>query len=434
MKYRILYIFAWFTASFLSAQNPIFPGYYADPSIRYIDGRYYMSVTTDGYEGRNGEPMIWVSDDLVNWDVRYLNINDRFFWAPSLMKGDNGKYYMVHQNGIDYLAYLMEADHILGPWKNILQIKDFDVELFRDPSDHNKIKAVGSWKKITEFENNPASPDYMHKVVKESKLEGEFTDFTEGPYAFYKDKKYYLMWAGGHCWLDSYSVRYSVSDKSFDRGYKEFTHDPILKTDPSRGIYGPGHNSVIEINGHWIMFYHRQDAERQPTCNYRFTCASEIFFSPDGAIEKVVPLDDDLSFLGLAKNQYLNIAENKPVTADSSTQDHAAAMITDGRYDTRWESEPGEDRSFTVDLQKTETFNRIQVDFEYFDRYYLYKIEYSEDGRIWKTYADYTGEAKKGYETRNSVKDASGRYIRVSVKRAEGGYASVWEIKVLKKK
>lgn len=49
----------------VNAQNPVVPGYFADPSVRYIDGKYYMSVTSDGYEGHNGEPVIWVSDNLV---------------------------------------------------------------------------------------------------------------------------------------------------------------------------------------------------------------------------------------------------------------------------------------------------------------------------------------------------------------------------------
>lgn len=420
-----------FLLSSLSAQNPVVPGYFADPSIRYIDGKYYMSITSDGYEGHNGEPFIWVSDDLVNWDIEYLNINDRFFWAPSLLKGDNGKYYMVHQNGIDYMAYLMEADNILGPWKEILQIKDFDVELFRDPSDQNKIKAVGSWKKIMEFDNNISSSDYMKKIVKETPIEGEFTDFTEGPYAFYKDQNYYLMWAGGHCWLNSYSVRYSVSKSGFSTGYQEFSHDPILKTDPEKGIYGPGHTSVIEVNGRWLMFYHRQDAERQPTCNYRFSCVAELIFSPKGEIAQVIPLDD---LSGIVPNAVrpVNLALNKPVVSNSELKNHPASAITDGKYDTRWQAEGGEDKWFIIDLQKKEKFSKIQVDFEYFDKYYLYKIEYSDDPQNWKTYADYTGKAQKAYETRNSLGNATARYVRISIKRAEGNEASLWEVKILK--
>ncbi len=415
-------------------QNPVFPGYFADPSIRYIDGKYYMSVTSDGYENHNGEPFIWVSDDLVNWEIKYLNINDRFFWAPSMLKGDNGKYYMVHQQGVDYLAYMMEAESPLGPWKETFQIKDFDVELFRDPVSC-KIMGIGSWKNLLTFDSDVNSPTYMRKVASSEPIKGEFTDYTEGPYLFYKDKKYYLMWAGGHCWLDSYNVRYAVAD-SPQGIYREPVKTPILETTPRKGIYGPGHTSVIEVKGRWFLLYHRQDAGLHPTCNNRFVCAAEMFFNAKGEIVKVDPIDD-FSSLGLAKPEaYKNIALHKTVTTNSLVAGFPPSLAVDGRNDSRWESELGEDKWITVDLGKVESFSKIEVDFGYFDKYYLYKIEYSDDNDDWSVYADYSKRAQKAYETRISEKEVSARYVRINVKRTEAKSApvSIWEIKILSKK
>lgn len=427
---KIFILFLTLISVELFAQNPVVPGYFADPSILYMDGKYYMCITSDGYEGRNGEPFLWVSDDLVNWDIHYLNINDRFFWAPSMLKGDNGKYYMVHQQGVDYLAYLMEADSPLGPWKETIQLQDFDVELFRDPVS-NKIMAVGSWKNLIIFDNDVKSPTYMKKVVSKDPLEGDFTDFTEGPYMFYRNKKYYMMWAGGHCWLESYNVHYAMADQP-GKTYYEPVKTPILDTDKERNIFGPGHTSVLEVKGRWFMFYHRQDPKRYPTCNYRFSCAAELFFAPDGAISKVEPIDDFAS-LGLSKSKFKNIALNKTVYTNSLLSGFPQAMLTDGRYDTRWQAEEGEDKWVTIDLGKFQKFSKVQVEFEYFDRYYLYKIEYSDDNNNWKDYADYTQRALKGYQTRVSEKEASARYVRISIKRAEGKTASLWEVKVLQK-
>lgn len=430
---KILIACAFLISGMLTAQNPIVPGYFADPSIRYMDGKYYMSITSDGYDDHNGEPFIWTSDDLVNWDIHYLNINDRFFWAPSMLKGDNGKYYMVHQQGVDYLAYMMEADSPLGPWKETFQIRDFDVELFRDPVS-NKIMAIGSWKNLLTFDNDINSPTYMRKVVSSEPIEGDFTDFTEGPYLFFKDKKYYMMWAGGHCWLESYNVRYAMAD-SPAKTYWEPTKKPILDTDPEKKIYGPGHTSVIEVNGRWFLFYHRQDQSRYPTCNQRFACAAEMFFNAKGEIIKVEPIDD-LSSLGLNKSPYKNIALNKTVTTNSLVATYPPALAVDDRNDTRWQADLGEDKWITVDLGRKETFSKIQIDFEFFDKYYLYKIEYSDDNDSWETYADYTKQAKKAYETRTSEKEVSARYVRISVKRAEAKSAaiSIWNIKILSKK
>lgn len=419
------------TTTTLLAQNPVVPGYFADPSIRHIDGRYYLSITSDGYEERNGEPFVWVSDDLVNWDIEYLNINDRFFWAPSMVKGDNGKYYMARQQGIDYLAYIMEAASPLGPWKEIAQVRDFDLELFRDPKS-NQIMGIGSWKNLLVFDNDANSPDYMRKVVSSTPIEGELTDFTEGPYIFFKDNKYYLMWAGGHCWLESYNVRYAISD-SPDKTYREPTKEPILDTTAEKDIYGPGHTSVIEVNGRWFLFYHRQDKFRYPTCNYRFSCAAELFFAPDGSITKVVPIDD-LRSLGLDKSPYVNIALNKTVTTNSHVANYPPARINDGMNDSRWQAETGEDKWVTIDLGKVQEFSKVQVDFEYFDKFYLYKIEVSDDYDHWETYADYTTRALKAYQTRTSEKETTARYVRINITRAEGNTPSIWEVKVLANK
>lgn len=425
----IVLLFLLFSTTVSISQNPIIPGYFADPSIRLFDGRYYISATTDGYEGFNGEPLLWVSDDLVNWEINTMNINHRLFWAPSMIKGKNGKFYMVNQHGLDYTAYISEGETPFGPWKQLAQIGDFDVELFLDPVT-NDIFGIGSWKRLMVFDNDVNSPDYMRKVINHIPIQGDLTDFTEGPYLFYKDNKYYLMWAGGRCWLETYNIRYAVADK-LEGPYTEPTKESILDTNKEAGIFGPGHNSIINVNGHWIMFYHRQDKHKYPTCNYRFTAAAEVFFSPDGSISKVVPVDN-LEFLGLNKKKEKDLAFGKKVTAGSFEKDYPPSAVTDGRNDTKWRSENGEDQLLVIDLEKEEDISKIQVDFEYFDKFYIYKIEYSSDNQNWQTYADYSTRAQKAFETRNSEKKVKARYIRLNVTRGEGGYASVWGIKVFK--
>lgn len=411
----------------VNAQNPVVPGYFADPSVRYIDGKYYMSVTSDGYEGHNGEPVIWVSDNLVEWDVHPLGIGDRFFWAPSLVKGANGKYYMAHQNGVDYNAYIMEAPSPLGPWKRIAQVKDFDLELFVDPAD-DRIYGIGSWKKLLTFENDPASPCYMRKVLSAEPLSGELTDFTEGPYIFHRNNSYYLMWAGGRCWLDTYNIRYAMADTPSGM-YYEPQKESLLATDPGCEVFGPGHNSVIEVDGRWFMFYHRQDKHRYPTCNYRFPAVAELFFDEDETIGRI-ELIDDLRRL----NPKAKIRENRALgclaTANSEAGEFTALMATDGRNDTRWRAENGEDRTLTVDLGRVCEIERIVAEFEYPDRYYLYKLETSVDNKTWAPYADYTQSARHAYDTRISEGKARGRYVRLHVVRGEGGYVSLWELKV----
>lgn len=430
---KLILILTLLPSLYLMGQNPVIPGYFADPSIRYIDGIYYLSITSDGYENHNGEPFIWTSKDLVHWNIHSLNINNRFFWAPSMIKGDNGKFYMAYQNGVDYLAYMMEANSPMGPWKQTFQIKDFDVELFKDPVT-KKIMAVGSWKNLITFNNDVHSPNYMREIESSVPLKGQFTDFTEGPYPFYKNGMYYLMWAGGHCWLRTYNVRYAIA-KSPSGSYVEPSKTPILQTDSLSKIFGPGHTSVLNVKGRWFLFYHRQDQTRAPNCDHRFTCVAELFFNQKGDIIKVQPIDN-LESLGLNKSEYKNIALDKTATTNSMTNGYPPALAVDGRNDSRWEAELGEDKWITIDLGKSQQFNKVQVDFEYFDKYYLYKIEYSDDNENWDTYADYSKEAKKAYETRFSEKEVTARYVRINVKRAEAksAHISIWEIKILARK
>ena len=55
----------------IELQNPILPGYFADPSLVQYDGKFYMYVTADPW----GTDFLscWVSDDFQNWTFRTLN-------------------------------------------------------------------------------------------------------------------------------------------------------------------------------------------------------------------------------------------------------------------------------------------------------------------------------------------------------------------------
>ena len=160
-----------------------------------------------------------------------------------------------------------------------------------------------------------------------------------------------------------------------------------------------------------------------------------MFFNAKGEIIKVEPIDD-LSSLGLDKSPYKNIALNKTVTTNSLVANYPPTQAVDGKNDSRWEAELGEDKWITIDLGKMEKISKVQVDFEYMDKFYLYKIEYSDNNDTWQTYADYTKRAKKAYETRTSEKEVTARYVRISVKRAEAksAHISIWEVKILSKK
>ena len=122
-KIRILFtcIFlcsGFFTLSQASDKNPILPGWFADPTIVKFDDIYYIYATTDNEMLASGVPTLWYSNDFHNWynytmEVPTLSaVNLRNFWAPDIIKGFDGKYYLYFGNcqaGCNIYGYVSET-------------------------------------------------------------------------------------------------------------------------------------------------------------------------------------------------------------------------------------------------------------------------------------------------------------------------------------
>jgi hypothetical protein len=56
------------TVEAVPTRSPVLPGLYADPDVRYMDGRYWIYPTTDGFPGWSGTRFkAFSSRDLVHW-------------------------------------------------------------------------------------------------------------------------------------------------------------------------------------------------------------------------------------------------------------------------------------------------------------------------------------------------------------------------------
>ncbi|MDD5370561.1 MAG: glycoside hydrolase family 43 protein [Anaerolineaceae bacterium] len=86
----------------------------------------------------------------------------------------------------------------------------------------------------------------------------------EGPFVLKHGGRYYQMFSAGN-WQDaSYGVSYGVSDRLDSPGEWAQPCDgmetpPVLRSDPQRGVIGPGHNSVVRgpDNRQLYCVYHR---------------------------------------------------------------------------------------------------------------------------------------------------------------------------------
>ncbi|AMR25944.1 hypothetical protein A0257_01750 [Hymenobacter psoromatis] len=411
------------------AQNPLLPGYFADPSIKKFGDKYYLYVTTDGYQpfGNLGLTFVWTSTNLSDWQPEVVEgLPYKSVWAPAVVRGKNNKYYLYCQSSVDYTGYVYVGDTPTGPFKKANQLGGFDLEPFTDPVS-GKIYVVSASQEIYEMDNDPASPTYLTRITNRIPVKGRF-DFTEAPYLFYRKGLYYLMWAGGSCSQKNYNVRYATA-KSLAGPYVD-APAPLLQTDEAHGVFGPGHNSMLEVEGRTFVLYHRQDAERAPTCGFRFTCASEVTFNPDGSLKFLRYIDDLGAALG-RKSPYQNLALNKPVSAKTEETAHRVIQAVDGRNDTRWTTGANEPGTLTIDLLREQAVQRVEMDFEYPDKLLTFKLEYSTDNLSWTTLADHSKEAIMAYQARALDQDFRARYVRLTVLNSEDRNASVWELRVL---
>ena len=413
--------------------NPVIPGFFADPSIVEMDGKYFIYATT---VSKYMEPVVWISKDLINWKVEALGITgEHFFWAPSVIKGDDGKYYLYHTSGFDFKCHLYIGETPSGPWKKYGFVEEgFDLQIFKGPST-GKIYGLSSdpnsRPRIAEFESNPKAEGYMTKVIKEKSLEGPFFDYTEGSFMVYKNGTYYLMYSGGRCHSANYNIRYSTS-KDIWGPYEDAPNNPVLQKNEKNSVYGSGHHSVLEKDGGYYIVYHRQDVYNWPTCSERQVCIDKMEFAEDGLIKKVIPTHKGIDFSANKENKLVNLAFGKPVTASTNTKGFDPEFAVDENYSTRWMSGRSGGASIAVDLGEVYEIHEILPSFFYYDYFTLYKIWYSNDNQKWELYFDQSKIAKKGTAPVEQKK-INARYVKIEFVRGEDKVAALYELKIMGK-
>lgn len=409
--------------------NPIFSGHFADPSIVQMDGKFLIYATTvsDYFE-----PVVWVSEDMQNWQVEPLNIfGEHRFWAPSVIKGKNGKVYLYYSSGFDFKCHLYIGESYKGPWQKFgLVEKGFDLQIFEDPVTgkvYGSSSDPQSRPRLVEFENDPEKEGYLTRVIKEASLEGPFFDYTEGSFILYKDGYYYLMYSGGKCGSETYKINYARSNNIWGP-YEDAPNNPILQSAPEKKIFGPGHHSVITIEDDYFIAYHRQDYYFYPTCSERQICIDRMEFDGKGWIKKVEPTNAGVDFSNYFTpvSKMKNVAIGKNVAAGGITKSFNPEFAVDNNYATFWQGSG----YLSLDLGQLYQVEKIIPRFLKYDYFNLYKILYSRDNQQWLEYADFTNVAAKAYQ-QVPDKKVEARYIKIQFLRGEGYPPALAELEVL---
>jgi xylan 1,4-beta-xylosidase len=442
------------------AGNPILPGWFADPTIKKFGDIYYIYATTDNEMLASGAPTVWYSKDFKNW-FNYIMEIPSFsaksitnFWAPDIVEGDDGKYYLYFGNceiGCNIYGYV--SDTPVGPWKKLSE-KDIpvisngypregypslDAQFFKDTDG----KIYGYWGTWVHYNGGYAVGELNKKTM------GEMVHSTniplaqtpapfEAAYMMKKGSKYILMYSGASCHDETYNVRYSYSDSP----YGPFTpgkNNPILSTNEDQTVHGPGHHSVLQDKDDYYIVYHKHDYPMTRGGLARQVCIDKMIFENDSTIQKVVPTSKGISDL-IKSIVPKNIAFESKTTASSyyhlkSTQydyEYKASYATDDNNATMWKAANNTSpEDLTIDLGTVQTIKRIMTQFEFSSYYYQYKLEYSVNGKNWLLYADQSKNRTAGSPMIDD-NDVKARFIKLTVLGTEkvGLYAAVWNIKV----
>ena len=294
-----------FSGIFAQNNNPVFPGWYADPEGIVFDDQYWIYPTYSAPYDKQVFFDAFSSPDLVNWtkhekviDTAAIKWAKRAVWAPSIIKKENKYYLFFGANDIqsdDELGGIgvAVAEDPEGPYKDHLGkpligkfhngAQPIDQFCFRD-KDGQYYLYYGGWGHCNVAKLNEDFTGFIPfedgTIFKEVTPEG----YVEGPFMFIKDGKYYFMWSEGGWTGPDYSVAYAISDSPFGPFKRE---DKILQQDPEIAT-GAGHHSVIhpQDSDDYYMVYHRRPLDETDQ-NSRETCIDRMYFDENGRIKTV---------------------------------------------------------------------------------------------------------------------------------------------------
>ena len=441
------------------AGNPILPGWFADPTIKKFGDIYYIYATTDNEMLASGAPTVWYSKDFKNWYNYTMEIPSfsaksiTNFWAPDIIEGDDGKYYLYFGNceiGCNIYGYV--SDSPVGPWKKLSDqdvpvisngyprenFPSLDAQFFKDSDG----KIYGYWGTWVHYNGGYAVGE-LNKKTMSGMTHSTNIPLAQTPapfeaaYMMKKGSKYILMYSGASCHDETYNVRYSYSDSP----YGPFTpgkNNPILSTNEDKTVHGPGHHSVLQEKDDYYIVYHKHDYPMTRGGLARQVCVDKMIFENDSTIQTVIPSNKGVALLKSKAPE--NIAFKAKTTASSfyhlkSTEydyQYQPSFATDDNNATMWKAADNTSPEYLIiDLGSEKKIKRVMTQFEFASYYYQYKLEYSVNGIKWNLYSDRSKNHIAGSPMIDD-NEVAARYLKLTVLATEktGLYAAVWNIKV----
>lgn len=423
--------------------NPLIPGYLSNPSVVFFEGKYWMYGTT--YSEGDETLTVWESKDFMNWTYHQLiwpkkEVYKKVIKSPSVIQGNKGGFYMYVTIGAN--IYVMKAHHPLGPWKNAIA----DDKSLLAPQDEKAEELTGAnpfidkdgqhylfWSSKKVDGKAICFVSGLKKMTSLSKKKIDFTpnDYSGSPNMVNHNGKYFFFYSSGNIVDSTYKVKYLVLEKPMKRS-KTNEGEIVLSSAIGRDIIGPGNSAVLHTNNQYYIIYDRI-YNKKPGKNHRQVCADQIHFTKNSKIAKVVPSNKGIPFfLPTEIEQDLNLALWRLVLTSSNLTDQTSSLnCVDHIKSTMWAaSENDMEPSLFIDLREERIVNNIRIMFEYPDKSYKYRIEYSLNKKNWFIFVDSTFNNYLGSPA-IFHKEAKGRYFRIVFVKEEFDISpGIWEIEI----
>lgn len=264
----------------------------ADPYIyRHTDGWYYFTASVPAYDGiclRRAKSLsqLPLAEEVEVWHKHEEGPMSIHIWAPELHYLD-GKWYLYYAGGDkddvwEIRPYVLECqgqDPIKDPWKELGKMKrapedvfsfeafSLDATVFENKGEYYYIWAekVGVGKQISNLYiakmENPHQLKTVQVLLTTPDYDWERHGFwvNEGPAIIKHGNQLFLTYSASETG-EYYCMGMLTADMDSDLldplSWKKERY-PVLETDASRKIYGPGHNSFTkDEEGNDIMVYH----------------------------------------------------------------------------------------------------------------------------------------------------------------------------------
>ncbi len=270
----------------------------ADPYVyRHTDGTYYFTASVPAYDGivlRRASTLAGLKDarEVMVWKKHESGIMSIHIWAPELYYFD-GKWYIYYSGGDKddvwairpYVLECADEDPLAGKWVERGKMRraaddpfsfeafSLDATVFENKGQRYYVWAekTGVGKQISNLYiarmSSPLSLETVQVLLTTPDYDWERVGFwvNEGPAVIHHQGKIYLTYSASETGPD-YCIGMLTADEDSDlldpRSWEKERY-PVLRSDPERHIYGPGHNCfTTDEAGNPVMVYHARTEEK----------------------------------------------------------------------------------------------------------------------------------------------------------------------------